>query len=86
MLAASVLFGLDTSILGRFTFPSLLTSSPSFSGLGSMTSNFDDGDDDDTNDDADSKLSSSAISFYRNHLCSHGVAIIDLCFHPLPTS
>jgi len=65
MLAVSVSFGLDTSIFCRFTFPSLLTSSPSFSALGSVASSFDDGDDDDTNDDADSKLSSSIISFYR---------------------
>jgi hypothetical protein len=66
MLAVSVSFGLDTSIFGRFKFPSLLTSSPSFSALGSVAPNFDDwDDDDDTNDDADSKLSSSVISFYH---------------------
>ena len=66
MLAVSVSFGLDTSIVGRFKFPSLLTSSPS-SALCSFASNFDDGDDDDddTNDDADSKLSSSIISFHH---------------------
>ena len=65
MLAVSVSFGLDTSIVGRFKFPSLLTSSPS-SALCSFASNLDDGDDDDdTNDDADSKLSSSIISFHH---------------------
>jgi hypothetical protein len=67
MLAVSVSFGLDTLIFGRFKFPSLLTSSPSLSALGSVASNFDDGDDDDDdiNDDADGKLSSSVISFYH---------------------
>ena len=57
MLVVLVLFGLDTSNFGRFKFPSLLTCSPFFSALGSVASNFDDGDDDD--DD------SSVISFYH---------------------
>ena len=66
MLAVSGSFSLDTSIFGRFKFPSLLTSSPSFSALGLVASNSNDGDNDDnTNGNANSKLLSSVISFYH---------------------
>ena len=74
MLAASVSFDLDTSIFGRFKFPSLLTCSPFFSALCSVASNFDDDDDD---DDDIPTVSSCRLSFLSitNHLYSHDVAI-----------
>jgi len=80
MLAASVSFDLDTSIFGRFKFPSLLTCSPFFSPLGSVASNVDDGDDDDDDDDDIPTVSSRRLSFLSitSHLGSHGVAIINL--------